>query len=69
MDAVSNRNPDVDSAGVYFVMVEEFEHRGPTDRDPQQPADERSVITDDGARSATERRPTSTNNPNLRARK
>ena len=60
MDAVSNRNPDVDSAGVYFVTVEEFEHSGPTDRDPQQLAGERSVITDDGARSATERTALST---------
>ncbi len=31
MDAVSDENPDVDSAGVYFVTVEEFENRKPSD--------------------------------------
>ena len=34
MDAVSDENPDVDSAGVYFVTVEEFEQRESIDREP-----------------------------------
>jgi hypothetical protein len=35
MDAMSDETPDVDSAGVYFVSVEEFEHREPERRRTQ----------------------------------
>jgi hypothetical protein len=34
------RNPDVDSAGVYFVTVEEFEQRESSDDAPEPPPGE-----------------------------
>jgi hypothetical protein len=68
MDAVSDGNPDVDSAGVYFVTVEEFERHETSDREPELPADERPVITNDGPLPSTEHRSTSINGPSLRAR-
>lgn len=40
MDAVSDEKPDVDSAGVYFVTVEEFENRKPSDNAPEPPPGE-----------------------------
>ncbi len=43
MDAVPDKISDVDSAGVYFISVEEFEHREPSDGTPEpsgKPADE-----------------------------
>ena len=33
MNVVPGENSDVDSAGVYFVSVEEFEQREPGDRE------------------------------------
>ena len=41
MDAVSDENSDVDSAGVYFVTVEEFEQREPSDGEPRPLSGER----------------------------
>ena len=41
MDAVSDESPDVDSAGVYFVTVEEFENRKPSDGASELPPGER----------------------------
>ena len=41
MDAVSDEIPDVDSAGVYFVSVEEFERREPRDGTPEPLSSER----------------------------
>ena len=37
MAAVSNEKTDIDSAGVYFMSVEEFEAREPSDRN--EPSD------------------------------
>jgi methionine synthase II (cobalamin-independent) len=41
MDAVSDEVSDVDSAGVYFVSVDEFEHREQCDGALESPPDER----------------------------
>jgi hypothetical protein len=41
MDGVSDENSDVDSAGVYFVSVEEFEQREPSDGEPRPLSGER----------------------------
>jgi hypothetical protein len=40
MDAVSDESSDVDSAGVYFVSIEEFEERASTKSAPEQPPGE-----------------------------
>ena len=45
MNAVSDENSDVDSAGVYFVSVEEFEQREPIDGTPEPPPSERPTRT------------------------
>jgi len=37
MDADSGENSDVDSAGVYFVTVEEFEQRASSGGAPESP--------------------------------
>ncbi len=44
MNAVSDENPDVDSAGVYFVSVEEFEQREPIDNEPERPSADQSRL-------------------------
>ena len=48
MDAASDESLDVDSAGVYFVSVEEFEQRKPSDRGT-------TPLTERGAEPLTER--------------
>ena len=45
MDAVSDENSDVDSAGVYFITVEEFEQREPIDGEPKPLPGERPTRT------------------------
>ena len=46
MNVVSDESPDVDSAGVYFVSVEEFEQREPRDNEPERPSGERPIRAD-----------------------
>ena len=63
MNAVSDESPDVDSAGVYFVSVEEFEQREPRDNEPERPSGERPIRADQ--KSATRADPETENPPPL----
>ncbi len=50
MNVVPDGNSDVDSAGVYFVSVEEFEQREPDDR-------RAAPLVEDGAKPPAPNRP------------